>query len=102
MSEDSRNTSIEDFRASNRSILLSSTLAGGVGLNLAVANKVLIADPWWNESIDYQAFMRAYRFGQQKDCELARMFTMSPGTKSIEGAMYCQQKAKQFSIDATM
>ena len=43
-------------------IFLVSTKAGGVGLNLASASKVVIFDCNWNPSWDMQAQDRAYRY----------------------------------------
>jgi DNA repair protein RAD16 len=37
---------------------------GSVGLNLQVANKIYIMDPWWNPFAEDQAIARAHRIGQ--------------------------------------
>ena len=41
--------------------------AGGTGLNLTAANKVVIFDPSWNPASDLQAQDRAFRIGQKRD-----------------------------------
>ncbi|KAL1899863.1 hypothetical protein Sste5346_002729 [Sporothrix stenoceras] len=45
---------------------LLSTRAGGVGINLATADTVIVLDPDFNPHQDIQAFSRAHRIGQKK------------------------------------
>ncbi|RUS75712.1 hypothetical protein EGW08_016527, partial [Elysia chlorotica] len=72
-------------------ICLISTKAGGLGLNLTGANKVVIYDPNWNPSHDLQAQDRAYRIGQTRDVKVFRL--VSAGT--IEENIYLRQIYKQ-------
>jgi SNF2 family DNA or RNA helicase len=46
-------------------ILILSLKAGGVGLNLTGASRVLHLDRWWNPAIEAQATDRAHRLGQK-------------------------------------
>lgn len=49
MNIQSRDTALRDFREdSSVRVLLMSLKAGGVALNLTVANEVYLLDPWWN------------------------------------------------------
>ncbi|EJU00345.1 hypothetical protein DACRYDRAFT_23259 [Dacryopinax primogenitus] len=72
-------------------IFLISTLAGGVGLNLTAANKVVIFDPNWNPAHDLQAMDRAYRIGQNRDVTVYRLL----GAGSLEELVYARQLYKQ-------
>ena len=45
-----------DFR-----VLLISLQVGGEGLNLQVADRVYLMDPWWNPAMEQQAYQRAHR-----------------------------------------
>jgi DNA repair protein RAD5 len=53
-------------------VLLISLRAGGVGLNLTCANRVIMMDPWWNFAIEAQAIDRVHRLGQSKEVVVTR------------------------------
>lgn len=61
-------------------IFLLSTRAGGLGINLATADTVVIYDSDWNPHNDIQAQARAHRLGQQKAVMIYR---------SVGSAMHC-------------
>ncbi|KAI9480559.1 MAG: SNF2 family N-terminal domain-containing protein [Benjaminiella poitrasii] len=54
------------------SVLLISLRAGGVGLNLTCANRVIMMDPWWNFAVESQAIDRVHRLGQTKEVIVTR------------------------------
>ena len=47
-------------------LLLVSLKAGGTGLNLTAASRVIHYDRWWNPAVEDQATDRAWRIGQQR------------------------------------
>uniref|UniRef100_UPI00358F9DE4 chromodomain-helicase-DNA-binding protein 4-like isoform X2 n=1 Tax=Myxine glutinosa TaxID=7769 RepID=UPI00358F9DE4 len=54
---------------------LLSTRAGGLGINLATADTVIIYDSDWNPHNDIQAFSRAHRIGQENKVMIYRFVT---------------------------
>eukprot|EP01038_Epipyxis_sp_PR26KG_P004082 gene4082-5828_t len=59
-------------------VFLLSTRAGGLGLNLATADTVIIFDSDWNPMMDSQAQDRAHRIGQKNEVRVFRLLTNSP------------------------
>lgn len=51
-------------------VFLLSSKAGGCGLNLIGANRLVLFDPDWNPASDQQALARVWRDGQKKTCAL--------------------------------
>ncbi|PNH44962.1 hypothetical protein VD0004_g2817 [Verticillium dahliae] len=87
-----RQRAVDDFNSDpGQFVFLISAKAGGVGLNITAANKVVIVDPHWNPSYDLQAQDRAYRIGQRRDVDVFRL--VSSGT--IEEIVYARQIYKQ-------
>ncbi|KAI8064344.1 SNF2 family N-terminal domain-containing protein [Gongronella butleri] len=56
-------------------ILFLSSRAGGIGVNITGANRMILVDVDWNPSYDQQAIGRIYRFGQTKRVFVYRMMT---------------------------
>ncbi|KAJ1169832.1 hypothetical protein NDU88_001720 [Pleurodeles waltl] len=59
-------------------IFMLSSKAGGCGLNLIGANRLVMFDPDWNPANDEQAMARVWRDGQKKTCYIYRL--LSTGT----------------------
>lgn len=55
------------------SVIIVSLKAGGVGLNLVAADHLILIDPWWNSSVELQAFDRVHRIGQTKPVTILRL-----------------------------
>lgn len=61
-----RSEIIANFQANKYNVLLISTKAGGVGINVTGANRVVIFDSGFNPTWEEQAIGRSYRLGQKK------------------------------------
>ncbi|KAL4870820.1 hypothetical protein BDV12DRAFT_165298 [Aspergillus spectabilis] len=91
-------TSVEDRQSimdafhedTNIPVFLLSTKAGGAGINLACANKVIIFDSSFNPQEDVQAENRAHRVGQTREVEVIRLVTKD----TIEEQIYALGQTK--------
>ncbi|XP_058459668.1 chromatin-remodeling complex ATPase chain Iswi [Malaya genurostris] len=72
-----RTKMIDEYNAENSSkfLFMLSTRAGGLGINLATADVVIIYDSDWNPQMDLQAMDRAHRIGQKKQVRVFRLIT---------------------------
>lgn len=72
-------------------VFLLSSKAGGCGINLIGANRLVLFDPDWNPAADQQALARVWRDGQKKDCFVYRFIA----TGTIEEKIFQRQSHKQ-------
>lgn len=72
-------------------VFMLSSKAGGCGLNLIGANRLVMFDPDWNPANDGQAMARVWRDGQRKDCFVYRLLC----TGSIEEKIFQRQTHKK-------
>lgn len=72
-----RQEAIDRFNApgAQQFVFLLSTRAGGLGINLATADTVIIYDSDWNPHNDIQALSRAHRIGQANKVMIYRFVT---------------------------
>lgn len=95
----------------NVKVFLISIRAGGQGINLTAANRIILLDTAWNPSIDRklaiesrhqllkqiivsvleQSIYRIFRFGQQKNCCIYRLLSMG----TMEEKIYSRSVTKQ-------
>ncbi|KAK1807643.1 DNA-dependent ATPase fun30 [Friedmanniomyces endolithicus] len=71
---ETRQDLIDTFtRDESLTVFMLSTKAGGAGINLAAANKVIVFDSGFNPQDDVQAENRAHRVGQTREVEVVRL-----------------------------
>lgn len=88
---DERQSLIDTFRDDETiTAFLLTTKAGGTGINLMYANKVIIFDGSFNPQDDRQAENRAHRVGQTRDVEVVRLVTKD----TVEEQIYALGESK--------
>ncbi|KAI1421258.1 PHD/FYVE-zinc-finger like domain-containing protein [Xylaria sp. FL1777] len=87
---------IDAFNAPNSPlfVMLLSTRAGGVGINLATADTVIIYDPDFNPHQDIQALSRAHRIGQKRKVLCFQLMTKNTVEEKI-----MQMGRKKMALD---
>ena len=87
---------IDQFNAPNSPLFafLLSTRAGGVGINLATADTVIVLDPDWNPHQDIQAVSRAHRIGQKKKVLCFQLMTRASAEEKM-----IQMGRKKMALD---
>ncbi|KAI3342308.1 PHD/FYVE-zinc-finger like domain-containing protein [Ustulina deusta] len=87
---------IDAFNAPNSPLfaMLLSTRAGGVGINLATADTVIIYDPDFNPHQDIQALSRAHRIGQKRKVLCFQLMTKNTVEEKI-----MQMGRKKMALD---
>ncbi|ODV90072.1 hypothetical protein CANCADRAFT_16476, partial [Tortispora caseinolytica NRRL Y-17796] len=95
---ESRQDLIDKFHAeTDIPVFLLSTKAGGFGINLACANKVIIFDQSFNPQEDKQAEDRAHRVGQTREVEVTRLITRG----TVDEAIY-SVAAQKLELDRSV
>jgi SNF2 family DNA or RNA helicase len=93
-----RTKRVQAFQDGIGELFLISLKAGGFGLNLTVADYVVIADPWWNPAAEDQASGRAHRIGQQRPVTVYRL--VNRGT--LEEGILTLHKDKRELADSVL
>jgi SWI/SNF-related matrix-associated actin-dependent regulator of chromatin subfamily A member 5 len=92
-----REDSIEEYNrpGTQKFVFLLSTRAGGLGINLATADTVILYDSDWNPQMDLQAMDRAHRIGQKKEVSVFRFCTDNSVEEKVIEKAY-----KKLALDA--
>ena len=96
-----RHAIVEDFNRSSQSncfAFLLSAKAGGMGLNLIGASRLVLFDVDWNPATDDQAMARIHREGQKRACRIYR-FLVKGG---LEERIWQRQVVKKGLADSIL
>lgn len=86
----------DEFNKKKRTkVFFISLKAGGTGLNLTSAERVIHFDPWWNPAVENQATDRAHRIGQQNEVDVIKV--ISKGTIEEKILKLKEEKNKMIS-----
>jgi len=88
-----RQSMVDRFNSvhSDTRVFLLSSKAGGTGLNLIGASRLVLYDIDWNPATDMQAMARVWRDGQKQHCHVYRLIT----TGTIEEKIFQRQVMKR-------
>ncbi|KAJ1624056.1 P-loop containing nucleoside triphosphate hydrolase protein, partial [Pavlovales sp. CCMP2436] len=84
---------IDEFNSSPRSshfLFLLSAKAGGAGLNITGASRLIIFEPAWNPAVDAQVCGRIWRLGQEREVSVFKLF----GTSTVDELIVQRQMSK--------
>ncbi|KAK4200603.1 putative ATP-dependent helicase [Triangularia verruculosa] len=99
MSRTHRDEAVQDFVENpENKVMLVSLRAGNAGLNLTVASRVIICDPFWNPFIEMQAVDRAHRIGQQKEVRVHRILIK----ETVEDRIMNLQEQKRQLVESAL
>jgi len=79
-------------------ILLISLKAGGLGLNLTAASRVIHYDLWYNPAVENQATDRAFRIGQKKTVFVHRFVTKNSFEEKIDAMLASKQELADMTV----
>ncbi|MCL2231829.1 MAG: SNF2-related protein [Treponema sp.] len=79
-------------------ILLVSLKAGGLGLNLTAASRVIHYDLWYNPAVENQATDRAFRIGQKRTVFVHRFITKNSFEEKIDAMISSKQELVDMTI----
>ena len=77
-------------------VMIMSLKAASLGLNLVVANHVILLDLWWNPTVEEQAIDRCHRIGQTRTVTVTRITVKD----SVEDRILKLQEKKRALVKA--
>jgi SNF2 family DNA or RNA helicase len=99
MNQNVRASVIEKFQTDpSARILLISLKAGGLGLNLTAASRVIHYDLWYNPAVENQATDRAFRIGQKRTVFVHRFITKNSFEEKIDSMIASKQELADMTI----
>lgn len=82
-------------------IVIASITAFGQSLNWPFFNRVVFITPHWNPQVEYQAYKRAYRFGQTREVVVTRMIIAGTIEERVRQVAENKQNLEEQILDPT-
>jgi SNF2 family DNA or RNA helicase len=99
LSQHLRTQAIDKFQSDpSARIMLVSLKAGGLGLNLTAASRVIHYDLWYNPAVENQATDRAFRIGQKRTVFVHRFITKNSFEEKIDEMISSKQELADMTV----
>jgi SNF2 family DNA or RNA helicase len=99
LNQNTRADIIDRFQNESASrIMLISLKAGGLGLNLTAASRVIHYDLWYNPAVENQATDRAFRIGQKRTVFVHRFITRNSFEEKIDAMIASKQELADMTV----
>ncbi|MBN2873772.1 MAG: SWF/SNF helicase family protein, partial [Spirochaetales bacterium] len=96
-----RDDQVERFQTERGpGVFLISLKAGGVGLNLTAATRVVHYDLWFNPAVENQATDRAFRIGQSKNVFVHRLIARDTIEERIDAMITSKRGLSELTVRA--
>jgi DNA repair protein RAD5 len=101
LSLEERTAMVSRARNGDIDCMIVQIMAGGVGLNLQMFQRVYITTPDWNPSNEIQAIARCHRIGQTSDVEVVKLVIKgeSDNPSIDERIIFVQQSKRNLMAD---
>jgi superfamily II DNA or RNA helicase len=101
MSQAARSETIGSFQNDPAArLLLVSLRAGGLGLNLTAASRVIHYDLWYNPAVENQATDRAFRIGQKRNVFVHRFITKNSFEEKIDAMLSSKKELADMTVSS--
>jgi SNF2 family DNA or RNA helicase len=101
MSQKARSGAVAAFQNDPASrLLLVSLKAGGLGLNLTAASRVIHYDLWYNPAVENQATDRAFRIGQKRNVFVHRFIMKNSFEEKIDAMLSSKRELAEMTVSS--
>jgi len=101
LGQNTRSSLVEQFQNDTAArIMLVSLRAGGLGLNLTAASRVIHYDLWYNPAVENQATDRAFRIGQKRNVFVHRFITKNSFEEKIDAMISSKRELADMTVSS--